>query len=153
MFEAQATSPPGKEAETMLGEQVAEFRGKVTGQRVLPPEGSVPKFETTVEHSGTVLGVASTFTATFWSVIRPDGKIYGENPRQGVLMTEDGDMALFSGTGLGGFTGRGSASKLRGAVYWETTSQRLARLNQEAHVFEWDVDENGEVRFTLWEWT
>ena len=102
----------------MLGEQVAEFRGKVTGQRVLPPEGSVPKFETTVEHSGTVLGVASTFTATFWSVIRPDGKIYGENPRQGVLMTEDGEMALFSGTGLGGFTGRGSASKLRGAVYW-----------------------------------
>ena len=119
---------------------------------MLPAEGSVPKFETTVEQSGTILGVASSFTATFWSVLRPDGKIYAENPRQGVLMTGDGDMALFSGTGLGGFREGGSLS-LRGAVYWETTSQKLARLNQEAHVFEWDEDENREARFTLWEWT
>ncbi len=137
----------------MLGEKVGEFRGKIIGQRVLPAEGSVPKFETTVEQSGTILGVASSFTATFWSVLRPDGKIYAENPRQGVLMTGDGDMALFSGTGLGGFTEGGSALSLRGAVYWETTSQKLARLNQEAHVFEWDEDENREARFTLWEWT
>jgi|SRR5215210_6130697 len=106
----------------MLGEKLGKFRGKVVGQRVLPPEGSVPKFETTVELTGTVLGVASTFTATFWSVIRPDGKIYAENPGSGVIVTEDGAMALFRATGLGGFTGRGSANKLRGAYYLETTS-------------------------------
>ena len=137
----------------MLGEKLGEFRGKVVGQRVLLPEGSVPKFETTVELSGTVLGVASTFTATFWSVIRPDGKIYAENPGSGVIVTEDGDMALFRATGLGGFTGRGSANKLRGASYWETTSHRLAQLGQEAHVYEWEVDENGEARWSFWEWT
>lgn len=137
----------------MLGEKVGELRGKIMGQRVLPPEGSLPKFETTVELSGTILGVASTFTGTFWSVLRADGKIYAENPGQGVLMTGDGDMALFRAAGLGGFTGRGSANSLRGAAYWETTSQELARLNREAHVFEYDADENGEAGVTFWEWT
>jgi len=47
-----------QEVETMLGEKVGEFRGKITGQRVLPPEGARPKFETTVEIRGTLLGVA-----------------------------------------------------------------------------------------------
>jgi hypothetical protein len=137
----------------MLGEKVGEFRGKITGQRVLPPEGARPKFETTVEIRGTILGIASTLVATYWSVLRPDGRLYGENPGQGVLMTGDGDTALFRGTGLGRFTGSGAAVSFRGAAYWETTSQKLTRLNQVAHVFEWDVDENGEARFTLWEWT
>jgi hypothetical protein len=120
---------------------------------MLPPEGSRPKFETSVEIRGTILGVASTLVATYWSVLRPDGRLYGENPGQGVLMTGDGDTALFRGAGLGRFTGSGSAVSFRGAVYWETTSQKLARLNQAAHVFEWDVDEHGEAQFTLWEWT
>ena len=79
----------------MLGEKVGEFQGKITGQRVLPPEGARPKFETTVEIRGTILGVASTLVATYWSVLRLDGRLYGENPGQGVLVTGDGDMALF----------------------------------------------------------
>lgn len=142
-----------REVETTLGEKVGEFRGKITGQRMLPPEGSRPQFETSVEIRGTILGVASTLVATYGSVLRPDGRLYGENPGQGVLMTGDGDTALFRGTGLGRCTGSGAAVSFRGAAYWETTSQRLARLNQAAHVFEWDVDENGEARLTLWEWT
>jgi len=97
----------------MLGEKVGEFRGKITGQRVLPPEGSHPKFETSVEIRGTIVGVASTLVATYWSVLRPDGRLYGENPGQGVLMTGDGDTALFRGTGLGRFTGGGAAHKGR----------------------------------------
>jgi hypothetical protein len=137
----------------MLGEKVGEFRGKITGQRVLPAEGARPKFETSVELSGTIVGVAATLVATYWSVLRPDGRLYGENPDQGVLMTGDGAMALFRGAGLGQFTGGGTAVSFRGAVYWETTSESLARLNQAAHVFEWDVDANGDARFTLWEWT
>jgi hypothetical protein len=141
------------EAETMLGEKVGEFQGKITGQRVLPPEEARPKFETTVEIRGTILGVSSTLVATYWSVLRLDGRLYGENPGQGVLVTGNGDMALFRGTGLGRFTGSGAAVSFRGAAYWETTSQKLARLNQAAHVFEWDVAESGEAHFTLWEWT
>src|SRR5262245_25476741 len=66
----------------MLGEKVGEFRGKITGQRVLPPEGSSPKFETSVEIRGTILGVASTLVATYWSVLRPDGRLWRE-PRTG----------------------------------------------------------------------
>jgi hypothetical protein len=44
----------------MLGEQLGEFRGKVTGQRVLPAEGSRPKVETSFEISGTILGVGAS---------------------------------------------------------------------------------------------
>jgi hypothetical protein len=68
---------------------------------MLPPEGFRPKFETSVEIRGTIVGVVSTIVATYWSVLRPDGKLYGENPGQGVLMTGDGDTALFRGAGLG----------------------------------------------------
>jgi len=68
---------------------------------MLPPEGSRPKFETSVEIRGTILGVVSTIVATYWSVLRPDGKLYSENPGQGMLMTGDGDTALFRGAGLG----------------------------------------------------
>jgi hypothetical protein len=75
--------------------------GKLTGQRMLPPEGFRPKFETSVESRGTILGIISTIVATYWSVLRPDGKLYGENPGQGMLMTGDGDTALFRGAGLG----------------------------------------------------
>src|SRR5262249_52318528 len=37
----------------MLGEKIGEFRGKVTGQRMLPSDG-LPKFETTAEGTGTI---------------------------------------------------------------------------------------------------
>jgi hypothetical protein len=68
---------------------------------MLPPEGFRPKFETSVESRGTILGIISTIVATYWSVLRPGGKLYGENPGQGMLMTGDGDTALFRGARLG----------------------------------------------------
>jgi len=33
----------------MLGEMLGELRGKVTGQRILPPEGANPKCETSFD--------------------------------------------------------------------------------------------------------
>jgi hypothetical protein len=41
----------------MLGKKIGEFQGKVTGQRVLPPEEGRVRFETTVEISGAILSV------------------------------------------------------------------------------------------------
>ena len=44
------------------------------------------------------------------------------------------------------------AANFRGAIYYTTQSQKLARLNGTAVVFEWDVDEQGNTTGTTWEW-
>ena len=55
------------------------------------------------------------------------------------------------GTGVGTFT-RPGATAWRGALFFETTSAALSRLNGIAVVFEYEVDEGGksEGRFTEW---
>ena len=74
----------------MLGEKVGDFRGRITGQRVLQSDGTVPKFETSAEVSGTIVGIEATVMATYWAVLRPDGHLYGECPDQGMVITKDG---------------------------------------------------------------
>ena len=49
---------------------------------VLPTEGSLPKFETSTQGSGTLAGVNVTTMATYWAEMRPDGTLYGECPNQ-----------------------------------------------------------------------
>ena len=136
----------------MLGENLGTLRGRVTGQRILPSTGSAAKIEVSFEVSGTLLGVAVTMLGTYWSVIRPDGSLYGECPNQGVLMTEDGQQGTWTGAGVGRFTGKGSAVSFRGAVYFDGVGGKLARLTRVAVVYEWDVKEDGsaEARFAEW---
>jgi hypothetical protein len=134
----------------MLGEKIGEFQGKITGQRVLPPEGGRPKFETTTETSGAILGIPARVIATYWSVILPDGSIYGEIIG-GVFMAQDGDMASYKAQAAGRFTADGGSS-LRGAAYAQGATGKLAPLNGLALVHEWDVDGNGNGTWRLWEW-
>ena len=136
----------------MLGEKLGEFRGKVTGQRVLPAVEGRPTLETSFEISGTILGLTATMLGTYWSTVRPDGTLYGECPQQGLLMTQDGEMATWTGTGAGRFTGQGSGVSFRGTVYFQTTSPTLARLNGIAVLHEWEVDAHGNAHTPLWEW-
>jgi hypothetical protein len=136
----------------MLGEKLGELQGKVTGQRVLPAEGPGPKVETSFEISGAILGVDTTMMGTYWSVVRPDGTLYGECPNQGILMTKDGQVGTWSGGGVGRFTGQGSAVSFRGAVYFQIAAPKLARLNQVAALYEWEIDAQGNARAPFWEW-
>ena len=136
----------------MLGEKLGDFQGNITGRRTLPADGPRPRTEVSFETNGTILGMSATFMGTYWSVVRPDGTLYGECPDQGALMTQDGEMATWTGTGAGKFTGHGSAVSFRGVIYFQTTSQKLARLNGIAVVYEWEVDENGGARCDIWEW-
>jgi hypothetical protein len=76
----------------MLGEKIGAFQGKITVQRVLPSEGQGPKFETTAEASGTILGIAARVIATYWSVVLPDGSLYGETSGPCPTITQDGDL-------------------------------------------------------------
>jgi hypothetical protein len=146
------TAMKSAEETIMLGEKLGEFRGKVTGQRVLPAVGGRPTLETSFEISGTILGINATMMGTYWSTTRPDGTLYGECPQQGVLMTQDGEPGTWSGTGVGRFTGHGSAVSFRGTLYFQTTSPKPARLNGMAVLYEWDVGGHGKAQTPLWEW-
>jgi len=130
----------------MLGEMIGESRGKRTGRRVLSTNPF--KVEVSLETSGTVLGVEVNEIATYWSEGRPDGSLYGEG--QGVLITQDGETVTWKGQGVGKILG--GAVSYRGAVYYSTTSPKLARLNTVASVFEFDADANGNTHSKLWEW-
>ena len=48
--------------------------------------------------------------------------------------------------------GRGQATSWRGPTYYQTTSQKLARLNEVVVIYEWEVDENGNIQGDFWEW-
>ena len=133
----------------MQGEKIGEGSGKVTSQRVLPNPNGGPKMETTFQSKGKLLGVEQTETGTYCSVMRPDGTLYGEG--QGVIMGKDGEMATWVGQGMGMIKKDGAVS-YRGAVYYQTTSQRWARLNSVAGIFEHEVDAQGTARAQIWEW-
>jgi hypothetical protein len=134
----------------MLGEQIGEVTGQITGMRVLPDEGHGAKVEVSFQQTGTLLGAHVNDMGTYISVTRPDGTLFGDG--QGVTMTEDGEMATWRGQGVGWFTGRGGAVSYRGAVYFQTTSERLARLNSMAVVFEYESDESGKTTAKDYEW-
>jgi len=136
----------------MLGEKLGEFQGKVTGQRFLPADGAHAKVETSFEISGTLLGIEATMMGTFWSTVRADGLLYGECPMQGILLTRDGAVGTWTAAGVGRFTGQGAAVTFRGAIYFQTAPQPLARLTQVAVLYEREIDAQGNARTPFWEW-
>ena len=133
----------------MLGEKIGEESGKIIGQRVLPSEGGLPRMEITVQSSGKIIGVDYNATVTYRSGARPGGGLWGEG--EGVLMTKDGDSAILTGSGVGKM-GAGGAGSWRGALYYQTTSAKLAKLNSLCAVFENEVDATGNATGKYWEW-
>jgi hypothetical protein len=133
----------------MLGEKIGKSSGKVTSRRVLANPGGGPKMETSFEASGRLLGVEETEIGTYWSVVRPDGTLYGEG--QGVIMGKGGEHATWVGQGVGILKKDGRVS-YRGAVYYQTSAAAWARLNSVAALFEFEVDAKGGSRSELWEW-
>jgi len=133
----------------MLGDKIGTESGKVTAQRVLPNPGGGPKMETSFQATGTILGVNETNITTYWSMVRPDGTLYGEG--QGVVMGKGGEMATWVGQGVGTVQKDGSVS-YRGAVYFQSSSAAWSRLNAVAAIFEYQIDTQGNTRAEFWEW-
>lgn len=131
----------------MLGELLAETTGKRIGRRVLSSEP--PKVEVSFEDNGKMLGVSLAGFGTYLSIVRPDGTMYGEG--EGVMISQDGEMCSWKGSGLGKFK-EGGAVSYRGILYYRTASQKLARLNTVAGVFEYEVDAEGKTHTKVWEW-
>jgi hypothetical protein len=137
----------GRKATTMLGEQIGEEKGRITGRKVLSTDP--PKMEISFEAEGTLLGVANKNLGTYWSQLRPDGTMYGE--AQGILMSQDGDAATWKAQGVGKF-GKNGAVSYRGALYYQTASTKLKKLNTIATLFEYEVDSEGNTSSKLYEW-
>ena len=131
----------------MLGELVGETTGRRTARRVLSI--NPPNVEVSFEENGKMLGVNASGFGTYLSVARNDGSLHGEG--HGLIMTQNGDMIAWKGSGMGKFTEKGALS-YRGILYYQTNSQKLARLNNAAGVFEYEVDAEGKTQTKVWEW-
>lgn len=134
----------------MLGEQLGEDSGRITGRRVLPSDGHGLKVEVTFQGRGSLLGTEIIDLGTYWAVVQPNGLLYGEG--QGALMTPTGDVIQWVGAGRGHFTSQGGVS-FRGAVYYQTTAEKFARLNSVAIVYEHETGADDSVTNKYWEWS
>jgi hypothetical protein len=133
----------------MLGEKIGETSGKITSQRVLRNLGGGPKMETSFQASGSILGTDVKETGTYCTVVRPDGTLYGEG--QGVMVTKGGEMATWTGHGVG-TTNKDGTARFSGAVYYQTYPPQWSRLSNVTVVFEYEVDADGNTRSDFWEW-
>lgn len=131
----------------MLGELIGDSQGKRIVRRITSVDP--PTAEVTFEDTGTMLGVPATGTGTYTSVVRPDGSIFGHG--QGLIVTNEGEGITWTGTGLGKF-GIGGAVSYRGMIFYRTTSQKLAALNNACGAFEFEVDGIGDTISKVWEW-
>ncbi len=127
---------------------IGESRGKWTERRILSVVSGFT-VEVSFETAGKLLGIDTMEVGTYWAESWPDGTLYGEG--QGVVNGADGCNATWKGQGVSKFVGGGAVS-YRGAIYFNTTSPQLARLNDDATVFEFDVDAEGNTHSKLWDW-
>jgi hypothetical protein len=131
----------------MLGEQIAELKGKIIGQRVLDVEG--PTMETNVSAKGSVKGTQVNVSLTYVARPTPAGVLHGKG--QGVLMAGESEMAAYTGEAVGRISSSGI--KWRGALFYRTSSTgRLASLNNVVGVLEAEVDTEGNFSEKNWEW-
>jgi hypothetical protein len=133
----------------MLGEKIGGISGRITTQRALPNLGGGPRMETSFQATGSIAGVDIKDTGTYCTFARSDGTLYGEG--QGVMVTKDGEMATWTGHGVGGMNKDGTAS-YRGAIYLQTMPASLSRLKKVAVIFEYHVDAEGNMHSDYWEW-
>ena len=134
-----------------LGEQIGEASGRITGTRVITPLGTQPvRIEVSFQGSGTLLGHDITDIGTYWQTLKPRGVLYGEGDV--LYITGDGESAHWRGFGVGRPTGPFPAGHFAVCGSAETESHALRRFNEIATVIEYDVDQEGNYRYTTWEW-
>lgn len=133
----------------MLGEKIGEMSGKINSERVLSVADGGLKMESSFRATGSLLGENVNETGTYWTVVRPDGTLYGEG--QGVMILKDGKMATWTGHGVGLTKEDGSAS-YRGTIFFQTMPPQWSRLNKVGVLFEYEIDGEGNTRSDYWEW-
>ena len=130
----------------MLGEQIAELRGKIVSQRVLDVEG--PTMETSVSIQGSFRGTQIKQHMTYISKPVSPGVIHGK--AKGVMMTGESEMVVSTGVGIGRISPSGV--KWHGCAFYRTSSTGKLFLNNLVGLFETDVDAEGNFTEKIWEW-
>jgi hypothetical protein len=132
----------------MIGDQIGEDIGQVTGTRILPARNGMPVVEISFQATGEIYNVHVTSMGTYEAVTLPDGRLAGRG--RGILTTPDGETVSWEGHGRGRRTG--GRMSWRGSFTYRTTSERLGRLNDIIGLFENETDETGKMTDSLWEW-
>ncbi len=130
----------------MLGEMIAEFKGKVTAIKVL----SEGKTEVSEQETGSILGNEATWLAT--SLSSPASNGVSKSEGEAIVTTANGDVVLIKKSGIGWSKGMGRKASRRGVFFHSTQSQTLARLNRVVGVWEFESEENGDWQVRVWEW-
>ena len=136
----------------MLGEQLAQFTGKVTGTRMIPGDDyRYLKMEVSYQQGGKLFGADATDTGTYTVFERIPGQLYGEG--QGFLGTADGEGAIWNGHGIGHMTGQGMGMAFRFSVAYQAGGTgKLSRLKDCLIIGEHEADAQGNITTKFWEW-
>ena len=134
----------------MLGELIYEETGQTSGIKVLSSEGGETAVEVSLQTQGTVQGVAEQSIWTYRSKTRADGTIIGGGA--GFMTTADGNVIHMTAHGAAKSTGPDGSVKYRGAIFYNTTSDKHSALNGAVGVFEYDVAADGSASTKAWEW-
>lgn len=138
----------------MLGEQIAEERLKIVSRRVISVDGGIPKIETATAGEGNYRGTEFKQTSTFWTIPKSrDGKTLFIEGR-GTIITNDGELATYTGQAIGKQVGRGvNSMRFYGYIIYETSSSgKLSSLSDVVAVFETEIDESDNAIAKIWEW-
>ena len=136
----------------MLGEKIAEEHGKITGSRMLPGDDyRYLKNEVSFQASGKIFGVDYVNMGTYTVFERVPGQLYGEG--QGIMMTSEGEGAIWKAHGVGHMTGKGMGMSFRFSCAFQAgPTGKLSRLNKSLIIGEHEVDENSNSHSSIWEW-
>jgi hypothetical protein len=138
-----------------LGEPLFVEQGRITGQRVLTVAPQ-PQLETNFManasiNNGTGFVVNAINIGTNIITLNDDGTFSGKG--QGILRTEGGDVASWTSQSIGNLAPEGNIM-VRGATIWSTPSStgELAFMNGVIGLFEMEIDRQGNLSVTEWEW-
>jgi hypothetical protein len=145
-----------------LGEPLFVEEGRITGQRVLAVVPQ-PQLETSfmantsIINNGTGSAVNAINIGTTTITLNADGTFRGEG--QGILRTQGGGFAGWTSQTVGSLAPEGNII-VRGVTFWSTppsststsTSSELAFMNGVIGLFEMQIDSQGKLSVTEWEW-
>ena len=149
---AQSNQTDAINDQLTLGNPFLEEKGKVVVQRVTGITNGLPRIETSFSANDTINGnIAAREIGSYVTAPRPNSNIlFGEG--QGVITTRDGEMATWTGQGIGHFTSDGTIV-FRGSLFFTTTSTgKLAFLNNMIGIFQYQADTSGNTSARVWGW-
>jgi hypothetical protein len=131
-------------AKIMLGELIGEFKGNVTGVRILP-EG---KTEMSIHGSGKIIGIDATYASTGVFTLLDNNVLMEVG--NGLITTIDHDFAAMNIMRISVSTGKGRVASFRDATYYFPKSEKLSQLNKVIGVSEFETDEKGDWILKVW---